>query len=225
VARGRADDEPLPQDREEAAPAGGGARLPPLTSFSITQLARRHGLSRSTLLYYDRIGLLTAAARSPAGYRRYSQEDSRRLGRIGRYRKAGLALKAIGRLLEGQGGEVAGVLAARLETLNEEIRRLREQQRFIVGLLGRRDLEGLAFMSREQFVSILVAGGFTHADMERWHCAFERTAPEAHQDFLEFLCIPEGEIRFIRDASARGRRTRRKAPRPAMMVARPEPSR
>ncbi len=162
------------------------------------------------MLYYDRIGLLRSAARSPAGYRCYSLEDSRRLERIGRYRKAGLSLKVVGRLLDGQGGKVADVLAARLEALNEEIHGLREQQRFVVGLLGRRDLEQLAFMSREKFVSILAAGGFTQADMERWHSAFERTAPDEHQRFLEFLCIPDGEIRFIRDSSARRRRTGRK---------------
>ena len=56
---------------------------------------------------------------------------------------------------------------------------------------------------RERFVSALVAGGFTEAEMERWHAAFERTSPEEHQRFLEFLCIPEGEIRAIREWSAR----------------------
>ncbi len=224
MARRRGDDEPLPEDREEAPAAGGGARAPALKTFSISQLGRLHGLSRSTLLYYDRIGLLTSASRSPAGYRRYSAEDSRRLQRIGRFRRAGLALRVIRRLLDGHGGEVADVLATRLETLNEEIRGLREQQRFIVRLLGRRDLERLAFMSREQFVAILAAGGFTQGDRERWHAAFERTAPEAHQRFLEFLCIPDGEIRFIRDASARGRRSGRDRPL-AGTLARPSPSR
>jgi DNA-binding transcriptional MerR regulator len=136
-----------------------------------------------------------------------------RLGRIVRYRKAGLTLEAIGRLLDGRGSRMADVLAARLEALNQEIHALREQQRLVVGLLGRRDLEQLAFMSREKFVSILAAGGFTEADMERWHSAFERTAPDEHQRFLEFLCIPDGEIRYIRDASARGRRTRRRRSR------------
>jgi hypothetical protein len=100
---------------------------------------------------------------------------------------------------------VAAALAARLHDLNDEIRRLRDQQRFIVGLLGQRDrLEDLAFMSRRRFVAMLVAAGFTEADMARWHTAFERTAPEEHQRFLEFLCIPDGEIRAIRRESARG---------------------
>lgn len=213
MGRRRADAEPLPEDGDEAAQAGERAPPEALTSYSITRLARRHRLSRSTLLYYDRIGLLRSASRSGAGYRRYSRQDSQRLERIVRYRKAGLALKAIGRLLDGGGADVADVLAARLTALNEEIHRLREQQRFVVGLLGRRDLEKLAFMSRERFVAMLKAGGFTRAEMERWHVAFEREAPEEHQRFLEFLCVPDGEIRAIRDECERAGRRARKRPR------------
>lgn len=154
--------------------------------------------------------MLESASRSPAGYRRYSQEDARRLERIGRYRKAGLSLASIGRLLDEQENVVAGALAARLEALNGEILRLREQQRFVVGLLGQTErLERLAFMSREKFVSLLVSAGFTDADMSRWHTTFERTSPEEHQRFLEFLCIPDGEIRLIRHMSARAPGARR----------------
>lgn len=40
--------------------------------YHISQLAQQFGLSRSTLLYYDRIGLLSPSARSEAGYRQYS---------------------------------------------------------------------------------------------------------------------------------------------------------
>lgn len=155
--------------------------------------------------------MLTSASRSPAGYRHYSLDDARRLERICRYRKAGLSLKLIRRLLDSQENDVAGALATRLEALNGEIHRLREQQRFIVGLLGQGEqLERLAFMSREKFVSILATAGFNEADMSRWHAAFEQTSPEEHQRFLEFLCIPDGEIRFIRDMSARARRDGRK---------------
>ena len=67
-------------------------------------------------------------------------------------------------------------------------------------------MEALAFMSRERFVAMLKAGGFTRADMDRRHEAFERNAPEDHQRFLEFLCILDQEIRAIRGESARPRR-------------------
>jgi hypothetical protein len=38
--------------------------------------------------------------------------------------------------------------------------------------------------------------------MRRWHKEFERSAPEEHQEFLEFLHIPSDEIKSIRHWSA-----------------------
>jgi hypothetical protein len=40
--------------------------------------------------------------------------------------------------------------------------------------------------------------------MHRWHAEFERSAPAEHQEFLEFLHIPSGEIGKIREQSRRG---------------------
>jgi hypothetical protein len=39
--------------------------------------------------------------------------------------------------------------------------------------------------------------------MNRFHTEFERTAPQEHQEFLEFLHIPAEEIRKIRELSAK----------------------
>jgi len=46
--------------------------------YRIRELAGLFGLSRSTLLYYDRIGLLSPSARSESGYRLYSAADRER---------------------------------------------------------------------------------------------------------------------------------------------------
>jgi DNA-binding transcriptional MerR regulator len=46
-----------------------------MKTYSISKLARAFGLSRSTLLYYDRIGLLAASGRTGSGYRCYSEKD------------------------------------------------------------------------------------------------------------------------------------------------------
>ena len=48
-------------------------------SWTVGRLARRFGLSRSTLLYYDSVGLLRPSDRSPAGYRLYTEKDLSRL--------------------------------------------------------------------------------------------------------------------------------------------------
>ena len=56
-------------------------------------------------------------------------------------------------------------------------------------------------IGKEKWVAIMKAAGFTEADMHRWHAEFERSAPQEHQEFLEFLHVPAEEIRSIRDWS------------------------
>lgn len=170
---------------------------------TIGRLAREHGLSRSTLLYYDRIGLLRPSGNAKGEYRRYSAEDAARLARICEYRKAGMALRQIGRILDDPAETIlAEALEERLQELNEEMAVLRSQQRFVAGLLGRCDLlAGNDSMDRETWVSLLVAAGFSEADMDRWHADFERTDPEKHERFLRMLNIPDSGVRAIRDAA------------------------
>jgi hypothetical protein len=43
--------------------------------------------------------------------------------------------------------------------------------------------------------------GFSDDDMSRWHAQFEKSAPQEHQEFLEFLHIPAPEVQSIRDWS------------------------
>jgi len=56
-------------------------------------------------------------------------------------------------------------------------------------------------ITKEKWVSIMKAAGFTEEDIHRWHAEFEKAAPNEHQEFLEFLNIPAEEIRSIRDWS------------------------
>lgn len=168
-------------------------------SVSISQLGKRFGLSRSTLLYYDKIGLLSPSGRSASGYRMYADTDSDRLETICRYRKVGLSLEQIHTLLDSRKGEAAAILEARLDQLNAELEGLREQQRIIVRLLADpRKLRGTRAIGKDGWVAILRASGLDDAAMHRWHIEFERQAPQAHQDFLESLGLPKTEIARIR---------------------------
>ena len=170
--------------------------------LSVTALGRRFGLSRSALLYYHRIGLLSPSHRSSAGYRLYSERDARRLESICRYRDVGLRLDQIRELLEGSSGRTAVLLEARLEELDGEIQRLREQQRVIVRLLANRNkLRRSRAMDKDAWVALLRASGLDDAAMHRWHVEFERTRPKAHQDFLESLGLPTDDVMRIRRAS------------------------
>lgn len=171
-------------------------------SLSVGRLGRRFGLSRSALLYYDRIGLLSPSARTAAGYRVYSERDVQRLEAICRYREVGLGLDQIRELLDGRTGRTAELLEARLDQLHSEIERLREQQRIIVQLLASgTGLSASRAMNKARWVAILRAAGLDDDAMHRWHVEFERMAPAGHQDFLASLGLPRAEIARIRRRS------------------------
>ena len=170
---------------------------------TVGRLAKRYGLSRSTLLYYDRIGVLSPSGRSTANYRLYTDQDAARLEKILMFRDIGLPLEAIGTLLDPRSGSVAEVLEKRLGQINREIAGLRSQQEVILRLLKDKGSKKSArAMNKEGWTTLLRASGMDDKDMIRWHKEFERLAPEAHQDFLESLGIESGEIDDIRRWSA-----------------------
>ena len=177
-------------------------------NLTIRALARTSGLSRSTLLYYDRLGLLKPTARSIANYRLYSERDVERLQQICLHRHMGLPLKEIGRLLRSSGKSAAGeILERRLRTLDREIESLRQQQRLIARILGEKTLHKEAtVVNKERWVDIMRAAGLTEKDMHNWHMQFEKMEPEAHEEFLGSLGIPVAEIQKIREW-ARGSRS------------------
>ncbi|MBI5382259.1 MAG: MerR family transcriptional regulator [Opitutae bacterium] len=189
--------------------------------MTIGLLAKKHGLSRSTLLYYDRIGLLRPGGRLHNDYRHYTAADEKRLGQICLYRRTGLPLAEIAKILGRPRQALAGALERQLRDLAEQIDGLRSRQRVIVELLKhRRMLESVKIQDKTAWVKLLRDSGFKDEDLARWHRDFERLDPDYHQRFLEFLGIPAEEIAAIRahsrrapetvSASGRGRSSRAK---------------
>ena len=171
--------------------------------YTIGQLAKRFRLSRSTLLYYSGIGLLSPSARSASNYRLYSDDDVRKMERIIVYREAGLPLESISGLLRDDGDSIPAVLERHLHKLSQEIGRLRHQQHLIGALLGNAQaIRGSRSLTKDQWVALLASTGMSEDGMCKWHAEFEKNFPEAHQDFLESLGIPEEEIGMIRKFSA-----------------------
>ncbi len=172
---------------------------------TIGKMASRFGLSRSTLLYYDRVGLLSPSDRATNGYRCYSDADAHRLAKICTYRKAGLPLSDIGRILDAGGGQVSEILERRLSELNNEIEAARSRQRFVISLLKEPDVLARRNgpMNKEKWTKMLWKAGFSEEDMLAWHREFERSAPAKHQRFLSLLGLSEEEIDAIRRFSGR----------------------
>ncbi len=66
----------------------------------IGELSARHGLSTATVRYYESLGLLGEAERSPSGYRLFNSDDEERLRFILRAKALDLSLDEIRSLLD-----------------------------------------------------------------------------------------------------------------------------
>jgi len=172
--------------------------------LTVSRLAHLCGLSRSTVLYYESIGLLRPARRSAGNYRVYTDKDAARLRRIRLWRDTGLTLEDIRALLNQPDSDATAILKRRLEALSAEIERLRGHQLAIAALLGQSAFRRSDVVTKDKLVSIMRAAGLTETDMHRFHAEFEKSAPQEHQEFLEFLHIPADEVKAIREASRKG---------------------
>ncbi len=173
-----------------------------MTTYSISRIAHACGLSRSTLLYYDRLGLLRASGRTASGYRYYTDKEIERLKRIGHFRQAGLSLKEIRSVLTSGGKPGTKLLEKRMRETGENIVALKNQQRLLAGMLrsiacGHRP----RCVDKQMWIEMLKAAGMDQNAMNRWHSEFERRAPDGHQEFLLSLGIPPDEAARIRRLS------------------------
>lgn len=171
--------------------------------YRISELARQFGLSRSTLLYYDRIGLLTPSSRNDADYRLYSTADRERLDSICSLRRAGVDIEGIRAILASVGDDTTEVLRRRLDEIGREIAALTGKQRLLAGMLKLQGKGGPKnTVNKEMFVAMLRAAGMDDDAMGKLHREFERKEPAAHHGFLLSLGIPEKEVLLIRKWSA-----------------------
>lgn len=179
-----------------------------MKTYSISKIARACGLSRSTLLYYDRVGLLRPSGWTGSGYRYYAESDLARLQRIRHFREAGLTVKEIRTVLSTGGKPGTKLIEKRMRETAENIVGLKHQQRLLAGMLrqvacGKRP----ASVDKKLWVEMLRAAGMDQNAMGFWHTEFERRAPEGHQEFLMSLGIPVDEVARIR-RSSRGEHTK-----------------
>jgi DNA-binding transcriptional MerR regulator len=165
--------------------------------YTISLLGRLFGVSRSTLLYYDSLGLFSPSARSEAGYRLYSEDDKNRLEKIMLFRSLGVPLEKIGGYLSRPDKGVIPILLPRMLAINGQIDALKDQQKAILGMLeedgtlkgagpGLRLLKGLGEKA-----------GITAGNYAGVHRVFEKASPEAHRRFLRYLGFGAADIRKL----------------------------
>jgi len=170
-----------------------------MKTYSISRLARAFGLSRSTLLYYDRIGLLHPSGRTGSGYRCYGEKEFRRLQRICHFREAGLTLKDIDGVLSAGGKPGVQLLDQRMHQTAASIVDLKNQQRILAAMRNKLVAGSpSAPVDKSMWVDMLEAAGIGPQARKRWHTEFEQRAPEGHNEFLLSLGIPLEEVAVIR---------------------------
>jgi DNA-binding transcriptional MerR regulator len=96
-----------------------------MVTLTVSQLADRVGVRADTVRYYERVGLLPAPARSPAGYRTYGQAAVERLRFIKGAQRVGLRLRDIAELLQVACpcGHTQALLRERLAEVDAELDR------------------------------------------------------------------------------------------------------
>ncbi|ASP38105.1 methyltransferase [Bacterioplanes sanyensis] len=125
--------------------------------YRISQLASRVGLSRSALLYYERLGLIQGQCGSN-GYRYYSERDVQHILLIRQLQAGGLTLIECQQYMHSQLDRA--LLQQRLTQLEQEIAAKQQAHQLLSGLLGR-------------------------SSLAQWHHELDQIAPDAHLDWLQ----------------------------------------
>lgn len=108
--------------------------------MNIGQAAEASGVSAKMIRYYESIGLLPAADRSPSGYRKYSASDIHRLKFVRRARDFGFPMEQIVELLalwsdrSRPSSEVKRIALAHMAELDAKITHLRALQKSLKAL-------------------------------------------------------------------------------------------
>lgn len=161
--------------------------------MTVGAAAKQFGISRTALLYYERIGLVRASARADNGYRLYLDGDIERLGVVMSLRDAGISLADIQKHLDHQASDVSSLLLRRLNELNTEIQSIKDQQVVIIKLLNRHDLKSKR-LNKQAWKCILEEAGIDNETTLKWHLAFEKQSPERHTALLKTLGFSDEEI-------------------------------
>jgi DNA-binding transcriptional MerR regulator/ubiquinone/menaquinone biosynthesis C-methylase UbiE len=150
---------------------------------SISKACQILGVARSTLLYYERMGMVTPKRNPDNGYREYSQGNMELLLMVRQLKRAGFTLKESMAVMKG--ALDPALLLARYTALCQEIESMT--------------------MAREVVKSLLVSatgelppGDATARQGQNWHAEFEQKGAEAHFAWLKRLGFSEKESLYIR---------------------------
>jgi DNA-binding transcriptional MerR regulator len=118
-------------------------------ALGVNGVIKATGLSRETLRYYEKMGLLSPQRRATNGYRVYAADDLERLEFIFRTKKAGFTIRKIRELLDLKNSANATCRLGRdmareqIRHVNEKIVALREVRSILADFAEQCEKEGL----------------------------------------------------------------------------------
>lgn len=176
--------------------AGGASGLN--AGLTIARAARAVGLSRTTLMYYERLGLIRPLRRAGSRYRTFRPDDLQALFLIARWRAIGLPLVTIRHLLA-ERHAVPGALRDHVRVLERSVVALQDQRRLTLEMLGEgARASGKTPVTKAAWTEMFRSIGMSDDQMRTWHAQFERRNPAGHREFLRSLGIGRAEIGRIR---------------------------
>ncbi|MCP1224670.1 MerR family transcriptional regulator [Sebaldella sp. S0638] len=106
--------------------------------YKIGKVSQMTGLSRDTLRYYEKIGLIRHLEKDESGRKKYSEKDIEWIEFLKRLKTTKMSLKDIGKYadLRYEGDETSGerkkMLTKQLEKIMEEIEKLMETKQILI---------------------------------------------------------------------------------------------
>ncbi len=165
--------------------------------MKISELARRCGLARSTLLYYEKLGVI-AGTRAANGYRHYDDEDLQRLLMVQALQAGGLSLKQCLACLAGELEQAT--LQARVRELDEELAQMQRARDLLADLAGLRAHSGdefkawqrqLQHQAPQAYFAWVMKQGFS--EKERYHLQWLSKDMNEHERYIrDFKLLLDG---------------------------------
>ena len=180
------------------------------SGYSVGQVADFAKVTVRTLHHYDEIKLLSPSGRTPAGYRRYGDDDLDRLQQILFYRELGFSLDDIASVLDDRDVSPSEHLLRQQRLLGGRIARLQEMAAAVEKALEARTM-GNRLTPEEKF-EIFGPGYEDHeaeaeqrwGDTEVWKQSQGRTARLAKEDWIRIKAEADGLMRRIADSVRAG---------------------